>query len=221
MQDQMDIVYSVAFSPDGKRVATGHSNGTAKIWDVATEMLIWTLEGHTNAVTSIAFSLKGERLLTGSLDGTAKLWDFELGRETLTLQSHRNGITSVAFSPDGKRIVTAAWDAEAMVWDAESAQRIAILDRYESWVETAVFSPPDNPSSAPIPNIGKMKQAPTRMAAMEEISGNTSSSLSCCSTDALAFTKPQLRDRRSNMLAPLYFHCACFGNGAILHEIPA
>jgi hypothetical protein len=68
-------VYSVAFSPDGKRLATGGGEGTVNLWDAATGQELLTLKGHSDGVRSVAFSPDGKLLAAGSLDGTAKLWD--------------------------------------------------------------------------------------------------------------------------------------------------
>ncbi len=69
------IVYSVAFSPDGKRVLTGSGDNTAKLWDVKTGKELLTLKEHGDWVHSAAFSPDGKRVVTGSADGTAKIWD--------------------------------------------------------------------------------------------------------------------------------------------------
>src|SRR5262249_34006288 len=69
------LVHSVAFSPDGKRLATASADGTAKVWDAATGQETLTLRGHTVALTSVAFSADGQRLATADVDGTVKIWD--------------------------------------------------------------------------------------------------------------------------------------------------
>src|SRR5262249_30746533 len=79
-------VISVAFSPDGKRIATGSFDRTAKIWDSETGKEIFTLKGHTGAVTSVAFSPDGRRIATGSFDSTARVWDASTGQEALILK---------------------------------------------------------------------------------------------------------------------------------------
>jgi WD40 repeat protein len=70
-----DWVNSVAFSPDGRLLASGSSDRTIKLWDVATGREVRTLSGHTDIVTSVAFSPDGRLLASGSDDKTIKLWD--------------------------------------------------------------------------------------------------------------------------------------------------
>jgi len=99
-------VYSVAFSPGGKRVLTGSSDFTAKLWDAETGQEIRSFLGHVGEVWSVAFSPDGTQILTGSSNFTAKLWDAETGQEIRTFGGHLGGVLSVAFSPDGTQILT-------------------------------------------------------------------------------------------------------------------
>src|SRR5262249_38055889 len=81
-------VSGVAFSGDGKRVASGSDDGTIKVWDAATGQDKLTLRGHTGGVTSVAFSGDGKRIASGSHDGTVKVWDSATGQDRLTLKGH-------------------------------------------------------------------------------------------------------------------------------------
>jgi eukaryotic-like serine/threonine-protein kinase len=80
-----ELVSPVAFSPDGKRLASSSADRTAKLWDAATGQELFTLKGHGGIVSSVAFSPDGKRLATWSLDHTARLWDTATGQELLTL----------------------------------------------------------------------------------------------------------------------------------------
>jgi WD40 repeat protein len=83
-----DDVKSVAFSPDGKILASGSRDNTIKLWDVATRRLIATLTGHSFGVISVAFSPDGKILVSGSSDRTIKLWDVATRRLIATLTGH-------------------------------------------------------------------------------------------------------------------------------------
>src|SRR3954454_9249851 len=77
LQGHTEGVTSVAFSPDGKMLASGSNDETIKLWDVQAGKEHATLKGHTNEVTSVAFSPDGKTLASASLDGTVRLWDVQ------------------------------------------------------------------------------------------------------------------------------------------------
>jgi WD40 repeat protein len=109
-------VYTAAFSPDGKLVATGGWDRVIHLWDVATGERVRSLRGHALAVWSVAFSPDGRRLVSGGLDKTVRLWDAESGHELLSLPGVAGRVESVAFGRDGRRISAA--DLDVLVWEA-------------------------------------------------------------------------------------------------------
>ena len=118
-------IVCVAFSPDGRRVATASMDGTAKVWDAASGRELLTLKGHNDIVWSVAYSPDVRRIITGSADRTAKVWDATSGRELLTINGHNSAVVSAAFSPDGQRIVTGSGDGTAEVWDTARPEQVA------------------------------------------------------------------------------------------------
>ncbi|MEO0869171.1 MAG: pentapeptide repeat-containing protein, partial [Cyanobacteria bacterium J06642_11] len=100
----LGTVNSVAFSPDGRRLAIGESNGSVQVWDIATSQVVLLCTGHSREVLSVAFSPDGKRLASAGDDKTVKLWDSETGNCIYTLTGHKDWFLSVAFSPDGQTL---------------------------------------------------------------------------------------------------------------------
>ena len=134
-------VSSVAFSPDGKILASGSKGDAIKLWDVANSTLKATLEGHAGYVTSVVFSPDGKTIASGSEDDTIKLWDAASGALKATLNGHRYNVTSVVFSPDGKTIASGSEDDTIKLWDVATGTLKATLEGHTDDVTSVAFSP--------------------------------------------------------------------------------
>src|SRR5262249_35417869 len=132
-------VNSVAFSPEGSRLASGSGDHTVKVWDAQTGQELFTIKGQGGSVYGVAFSPDGQRLAS-SVDGTVKLWDAQNGQEAIALRGHKRGIRSVAFSPDGQRLASGALDSTAKVWNAQTGQALYSLEGF-CFVNSVAFSP--------------------------------------------------------------------------------
>ncbi|KZV67661.1 WD40 repeat-like protein [Peniophora sp. CONT] len=143
----LDIVYSVAFSPDGTRIISGSHDRTIRIWDAETgQMMGKPLEGHTDFVRSVAFSPDGTRIASGSEDETVRIWDAETGQAVGNpLEGHTAGVCAVAFSPVGTRIVSGSRDGRIQIWDAKAEQAVGTpLEGHTADVLSVAFSPDGN-----------------------------------------------------------------------------
>jgi len=123
-----EVVYLVAFSPDGKRIISGSHDNTIKVWDAETGDELMTLRGH-DGLASIAFSPDGKRIVSAGY--TIKVWDSATGAELMTLRGHKGEVISAAFSPDGKRIVSGGDDKTIKIWDAATGNELMTLRGYD------------------------------------------------------------------------------------------
>jgi WD40 repeat protein/serine/threonine protein kinase len=134
-------VQGVAFSPDGRRLASGSRDGTVKVWDAQTGQEIRTLKDHTGTVYRVAYSPDGRRLASASADGTVKVWDAQTGQRALSLEGHTDHVHGVAFGPDGRQVASASADQTVKVWDAQTGQDLRTLEGHTGNVSNVVFSP--------------------------------------------------------------------------------
>jgi WD40 repeat protein/tRNA A-37 threonylcarbamoyl transferase component Bud32 len=123
-----EVPVRLAFSPDGRRLATAGRGGGVLLWDAADGRRLFELTGHKGAVTDVAFSPDGRSLAAvGGDDPTLRVWDLETRRERLALRGQGHALTSVAFSPDGRRIASVGFEGIVKLWDAESGRDVLTL----------------------------------------------------------------------------------------------
>lgn len=112
------------FSPDGRQVLFGGTNGTAKVFDTATRQEICSFAEHSGAIGWSAFSSDGRWIITGGADSTAMVWSATTGEKRHTLKGHKGEVSAVAFSPDGRLIATGDYNSLVIVWDAATGREL-------------------------------------------------------------------------------------------------
>ena len=139
VDEPFGFIFSMAVSPDGKRIATGHydgygSYGHLRVWDATTGEKLHDIKAHHDtSCWAVTFSPDGKRIASGGKEDV-KVWDAQTGKELLTIKD-TGSVQFVAYSPDGKRIITGSRDhfkrtgqGAMRVWDAETGKAVFDLD---------------------------------------------------------------------------------------------
>lgn len=134
-------VNAVAFSPDGRLLATGGDDDLIIIWDSASGHELRALVGHSGYVNSLSFSPDGRLLASGSSDSLIKLWDMTGGAEIQTLAGHKGIVNEVAFSPNGSILASAGEDGTIRLWDVKGGKETATFSGESGGVSSLALSP--------------------------------------------------------------------------------
>jgi WD40 repeat protein len=132
------VVTTIAFSPDGRFLATGQSDGGVKMWDVASGRETQTLSGHTASVTSVAFSPNGRWLASGSWDKSVALWEVATGKRLVSLTGHTNWVNSIVFSSDSTRLASGGNDGLVDIWQIPGGRNLSSSPNLENGIPMGV-----------------------------------------------------------------------------------
>jgi hypothetical protein len=134
-------ILGVAYSPDGKTLATASSDRTAALWDADTGDQTFLLRGHREDVNCVSFSPDSQRVITGSSEDFSIIWDATTGRRIMRGGRHSNNIHSAVFTPDGQRFISGEREQLVMMWDATTGELARTFVGHSAEIFTIIASP--------------------------------------------------------------------------------
>ncbi len=141
LKGHTDKVYSLAFSPDGKQLATAGFDNNVKLWDFTNGKELFNLAGHQGPVYCVAFSPDGKLLASSSADQTIRLWNPADGKFVREIKGHTGIADCIAFSPDSKLLASGSADKTVRLWNPEDGKEVKNLGAHAGTVHCIAFSP--------------------------------------------------------------------------------
>lgn len=133
-------VRGVAYSSDNRYLASASEDSTVEVWDSATGAAIYTLFGHTEAL-SLVISPDNQQIASGSADGTIRIWETTTHTLSHTLTGHTRDVYSLKFSPCGHYIASGSWDNTVRIWDSTTGSTVNVLTSHTGLISCVSFSP--------------------------------------------------------------------------------
>ncbi|MDN3351579.1 serine/threonine-protein kinase [Actinomadura sp. DC4] len=166
-------VFSVAFSPDGSRLAGAGSDGTIRLWDVRRRVQLAQLPGHSDPIEDVRFSPDGTLLATAGDDDTVRLWDLRSNTQVAELTGHRSEVWTVDFSPDGALLASGSKDGTVRLWDVRSHRQVRVLREARDAVTAVRFSPDGATLAGASANKSVLLWSTTTWARLAVLNGHT------------------------------------------------
>jgi RNA polymerase sigma factor (sigma-70 family) len=184
-----DMVYGLAFSPDGQGLASVRRSDGVSLWEVSTRAVRLSVLPPPGDRMSLALGPGGRLLATGGLDASVRLWDLFTGRELCRFTGHEGVVCTLAFTPDGRRLLSGSSDGTVLVWDVSRAvgpaerrslpaprrealwSRLGGHDAREGWQAVAAFARADAPAVAWLLERLRRLAPPVELARVDALIG--------------------------------------------------
>jgi WD40 repeat protein len=149
---KINLIQSMAFSPDSRLLAVGDSDGLLQVWNVVEGRLLHSWQGHNHVICDLEWSHDQQLLLSASWDATAKLWSTSNYTLIQTFRGHISGVVSAALSPNSSVVVTGSGapgnpyenepsDLTLRFWRVSDGQQLAQYEGHSNWIKALVFTP--------------------------------------------------------------------------------
>lgn len=135
-----DVVFSLAFSPDGQQLASASFDHSVRLWNVATREAAKVFHHHSDFVYAVAFSPSGKQLVSTSKDRTVVLFDVQTGKSVFTFSGMEQDVMAVAFNPDGKSVISSGFESGIYWWNTQTGERIKIMAGHSTATHELAFS---------------------------------------------------------------------------------
>ncbi|MAI06356.1 MAG: hypothetical protein CBC47_04425 [Alphaproteobacteria bacterium TMED87] len=132
---------SVAFSPDGKIIASSNVKGEIFFWDNEGKKIGEPLLGHEGSIQDLDFSPDGNFLASAGYDHTVRIWNLKNISKSKILRGHSSWVRSISFSPDNNLIASSSIDGNVMLWTIQGNLKAGPLKGHKKWVESVSFAP--------------------------------------------------------------------------------
>lgn len=141
LKGHKDTVLSLAFDPQGDKLATGGEDRVVKLWEIPSGKLLRTLKGHLHVVGGVAFSSQGETLVSSSDDGTLKFWEAHSGKLLNTIHAHDDLVMALRVDQQSGKVASGSDDGTVKLWDALTGQWQRTLGGHQRGVMALAFMP--------------------------------------------------------------------------------
>ncbi len=136
-----NYVYTVAFAPDGRHIASGSVDKTVRVHELSTGKLVKSFDGHNEAVTNVAFTADSRHVLSSG-DSVIRIWEVATGKEMpRRFEGHSGRIPAMAISPDGRRLVTGGDDKTVKLWEVATGKMLHSFTGHADTVTCVAFAP--------------------------------------------------------------------------------